>query len=70
VAHTRAELICDYARKFHLVYEGQSLMPVTLSLGVATFPEHDVTSAEILRMVDAALYRAKNEGRGRVVVTG
>ena len=68
VARTRAELICDRARKIHLVYEGQSLMPVTLSLGVATFPEHGVTSTEILRMVDAALYRAKSEGRGRVVV--
>lgn len=68
VARTRAELICDHARKIHLVYEGQSLMPVTLSLGVATFPEHGVTSTEILRMVDAALYRAKSEGRGRVVV--
>ena len=68
VTLTRAELICDYVRQFHLQYEGQSLMPVTLSLGVAAFPEHGVTSTEILRMVDAALYRAKSERRGRIVV--
>jgi len=68
VTHTRAELICDYARQFRLQYEGQSLLPVTLSLGVAVFPEHGLTSTEILRMVDAALYRAKSVGRGQVVV--
>jgi GGDEF domain-containing protein len=41
---------------------------VTLSLGVAVFPEHGATSTAILRAVDAALYRAKHEGRGRVVM--
>ena len=64
----RAELICEYAKQFHLQFEGQSLAAVTLSLGVAVSPEHGVTSTGILRTVDAALYRAKNEGRGRVVV--
>ena len=68
VTRIRAELICDYAKQIHLQYEGQSFVSVTLSLGVAVFPEHGVTSTEILRMVDAALYRAKREGRGRVVV--
>ena len=70
VIRTRAERICDYARQFHLQYEGQNLVSVTLSLGVAVFPEHGVTSTEILKMADAALYRAKNEGRSRVVVAG
>lgn len=70
VTRARAELICEYARLIHLQHEGQSLTPVTLSLGVAVFPEHGVTSTGILRMVDAALYRAKSEGRGRVVVAG
>ena len=64
----RAELICEYAGQFHLQFEGQSLAAVTLSLGVAVFPEHGATSTGILRAVDAALYRAKHEGRGRVVV--
>jgi diguanylate cyclase (GGDEF)-like protein/PAS domain S-box-containing protein len=68
VTRARAELICEYAGQIRLQYEGQGFVPVTLSLGVAVFPEHGVTSTEILRMVDAALYRAKREGRGRVVV--
>lgn len=68
VTRARAELISDYVKQIHLEYEGQSLMPVTLSLGVAIFPEHGVTSTEILRRVDVALYYAKDEGRGRVIV--
>ena len=66
----RAEFICEYAKQFPLRFEGQNLATVTLSLGVAVFPEHGVTSAVILRTVDAALYRAKREGRARVVVAG
>lgn len=68
VTRERAERICDYARQFHLQFDGYSLPPVTLSLGVAVFPKHGATSTGILRAVDAALYRAKHEGRGRVVV--
>jgi len=70
VTRARAELICEYGGQFHLQFEGQSLDAVTLSLGVAVFPEHGITSTGILRAVDAALYRAKHDGRGRVVVAG
>jgi diguanylate cyclase (GGDEF)-like protein/PAS domain S-box-containing protein len=68
VTRERAEQICEYAQEFHLQFEGQSLAAVTLSLGVAVFPEHGTTSTGILRAVDAALYRAKHEGRARVVM--
>ena len=64
----RAELICEYARQFRIQFEGQALEAVTLSVGVAVFPENGSTSADILKAADTALYRAKHEGRGRVVV--
>lgn len=64
----RAELICECVKQFHLQFEGQSLEVVTLSLGVANFPGNGSTSTEIMRAVDAALFQAKHEGRGRVVV--
>jgi diguanylate cyclase (GGDEF)-like protein/PAS domain S-box-containing protein len=70
VTRERAERICELAKQFHLRFEGQSLAGVTLSLGVAVFPEHGATSMGILKAVDAALYRAKHNGRGRVVVAG
>jgi diguanylate cyclase (GGDEF)-like protein/PAS domain S-box-containing protein len=70
VTGERAEQICELARQFHLLFEGQSLVALTLSLGVAIFPEHGATSTAVLRAVDSALYHAKREGRSRVVVAG
>jgi diguanylate cyclase (GGDEF)-like protein len=43
-----------------------ALGPVTLSMGVATFPGHGSTWEEVLREADAALYRAKHAGRDQV----
>jgi diguanylate cyclase (GGDEF)-like protein/PAS domain S-box-containing protein len=40
---------------------------VTLSAGVATYPKDGETRDDILSNVDQALYRAKNQGRNRVV---
>ena len=68
VTRERANLICEYAKQFHLEYEGETLEVVTLSLGVAIFPEDGATSSAILRAVDTALYRAKRDGGGRVAV--
>ena len=39
---------------------------VTLSFGVATFPEDGLVKDELLKQVDDYLYRAKREGRNRV----
>ncbi len=68
VTRERAELLHEQAPHLHLQFEGQTLEAVTLSLGVAVFPEDGSTSATILRSTDDALYRAKHEGRDRVVV--
>jgi diguanylate cyclase len=42
----------------------------TLSIGTASFPEHGTTPRELVGCVDAALYRAKKEGRNLVVAAG
>jgi diguanylate cyclase (GGDEF)-like protein len=41
--------------------------PLTVSVGVATFPGDGTTAREILDRADSALYLAKSEGRDRVV---
>jgi diguanylate cyclase (GGDEF)-like protein len=43
---------------------------VTASLGVATFPESGRTADLLLVNADAALYKAKNNGRNRVMTAG
>lgn len=40
----------------------------TLSLGVAHYPAHAVTAAELVDAADKAMYRAKRAGKNRVVV--
>ena len=44
--------------------------PVTLSAGVAIFPDHGLTGDAVLRAADTALYRAKTEGRNRIFTAG
>jgi predicted signal transduction protein with EAL and GGDEF domain len=41
---------------------------VTLSLGVAIFPEHASDPAALIKAADLALYKAKRDGRNRVVM--
>lgn len=66
-AHARAERIRSKLHELIVLHQGQSLGTITVSLGVAALPEHGTTPKELLEAADAALYRAKREGRDRVV---
>jgi diguanylate cyclase (GGDEF)-like protein/PAS domain S-box-containing protein len=72
ITRERAELICDQAKHSQLKLEGEplELEDISLSLGVALFPENGSSSTELLKSVDSALYHAKHEGKGRVVMAG
>jgi len=67
VALKRADEIREAIRSLHLEWERQALGPVTLSAGVAAYPEHGNDPDTLLRFADQALYRAKELGRDRVV---
>jgi len=45
----------------------EKLPGVTISLGISTFPEDGKTLNELLDKADAALYRAKANGRNQVI---
>jgi diguanylate cyclase (GGDEF)-like protein/PAS domain S-box-containing protein len=64
----RAERLCELIHHLNVQFEGQVFKEITLSVGIAAFPEHGSTSAEILKAADTALYLAKRDGRDRVVV--
>jgi diguanylate cyclase (GGDEF)-like protein len=46
---------------------GQGALRVTLSLGVAAFPEDAPGKGELIERADACLYHAKRHGRDRSV---
>jgi len=50
-----------------LSHDGAALGTVTMSFGLAIFPEHGNTNDELIRAADKALYEAKSRGRNRVV---
>ena len=45
---------------------GNASIPVTVSVGAAGYPDHGLSTADLLSAADAALYRAKENGRNRV----
>ena len=47
--------------------DGQSIGPITLSGGVATFPEDGRHQPQLIGAADAALYQAKQAGRNRII---
>jgi diguanylate cyclase (GGDEF)-like protein len=67
-AQQRAEDLRQEAIQLRVQDGGQSPEAITLSLGVAIYPQHGQTIENVLRAADAALYRAKQEGRDRVIV--
>jgi diguanylate cyclase (GGDEF)-like protein len=64
----RAEELREEAKHLQIQYRGKALEKVTLSLGLSSYPEHGNSANELMRIADAALYRAKAEGRDRVAV--
>jgi len=68
VAARRSEEIRQSIRHATVESEGKRLESATVSVGVACFPEHGNQAETLLAAADQALYRAKREGRDRVII--
>jgi diguanylate cyclase (GGDEF)-like protein len=66
-AAIRADALRCEVKRLRLQYKKQFVGPLTLSAGVAAFPEHGSTCVELLKIADQCLYESKT--RGRDVVT-
>jgi diguanylate cyclase (GGDEF)-like protein/PAS domain S-box-containing protein len=64
----RAEQIRAGIEAQTVAYGEHPLLQVTVSLGVAVFPDHGTTADALVRTADQALYQAKRNGRNGVVV--
>lgn len=69
IGRQRAESLREAVQELKLTHNGQPLGEVTLSLGVATFPDHGADRENLLYAADMALYEAKRSGRNRVVLS-
>lgn len=49
---------------------GGTMLPVTVSAGVAALPAHATDAAGLIRAADTALYAAKRAGRDRAMLAG
>ena len=68
ISRARAERIRSRLRDLTVMHQGRPLGAITVSIGVAALPQNGTSSRQLLEAADAALYRAKREGRDRVVV--
>ncbi|MFL6182750.1 MAG: diguanylate cyclase [Actinomycetes bacterium] len=65
-AENLAERICTAIRSTPFTFEDNDVeLPVTVSIGGSVYPENGAASRELLQEADRALYRAKNSGRDR-----
>jgi diguanylate cyclase (GGDEF)-like protein len=65
-AARRAEQLRDAIGRMRVPHKDALLGPVTVSIGVAAFPDHGADGASLLKSADTALYEAKRAGRDRV----
>ncbi|HEX4857782.1 MAG TPA: diguanylate cyclase [Usitatibacteraceae bacterium] len=67
-AFARASTIARHLAASDVAFSNKTLPRVTVSGGIAVFPEDGQTLRAVLHRADHALLRAKREGRARVVV--
>ena len=68
-AYKRAYDLRKHASELSVEHLGKELGQITISIGVSAFPQQGTSASALLAEADAALYKAKAQGRDRVVVS-
>jgi diguanylate cyclase (GGDEF)-like protein len=68
VALERARGLVDAVRALRVEWRGQLMPRLTISVGVAVYPDHGDTVYALVDKADGALYRAKAQGRDQVAI--
>lgn len=64
-----AERLLGAVRQMKVITDGMVLPGLTVSIGIAFFPEHGEATADVIHAADQALYAAKEAGRDRYVIS-
>jgi len=67
IALQRAEVLRSKVEEMVVRYLDAALPRITISIGVASFPSAGDNPLSVFKVADLALYRAKDQGRNRVV---
>jgi diguanylate cyclase (GGDEF)-like protein len=65
-ANDAAHILSERLRKQMSQLKIEDLPPITISLGIATYPNDGSDMADLIKKADAAMYAAKMAGRNRV----
>ena len=69
-AYRRAEQLRLDVGRISLTDSGRQIENITISLGVAAFPDNGKTAYDLIAAADGAMYKAKRKGRNRVCLPG
>lgn len=67
-ARETAERLRSQVREHSIMLESGHEVKITISVGVAVYPEHGRTAAELCASADRAMYQAKSRGRDCVAI--
>jgi len=70
MAVERGKKIGDATRNMKIKSTNKEIKSVSVSIGVAAFPDHGSTGTDLITLADEALYQSKKNGRDRVTAYG
>ena len=69
-AARRSEGLREAIKTRRVLHLGNVLDTISVSIGIAAYPEHASDGVELLRVADASLYQSKEMGRDRITIAG